>query len=405
MRILQIEKFFYDRGGSSRVFFDTIAGLQERGHQVSEFSMLDEKNRPSEFAKYFAPHVPELGGSLSLSDKLSVFKHLFSSKKVVDKLAALIADTHPEVAHIHNAYHQLSASTFTTLYKKRVPMVMTVHDVFPLCPNHSLMVGGCLREDLLKNKLYNCVRYRCVQNKFLPSLAGTLEAYYYRAKKIWQHIDRFICPSQFMKDKLVEYGFPEGKMRVIRNFFTLANDYPPLGDKIVYLGRIHEEKGIRVFLEAVKLLPELPFVVAGSGPDDAWADAFIKRAQLTNVERHGWVSGEAWQNIMRSAKVIVVPSVFLENCSVAILEAFNAGRIVVATDRGGNPELVIDGKTGFLAAPEDAEDLARVIRTAYSLPIEQAKHIVMTARHLVKEQHKKEAYFSALETVYQEIIK
>jgi glycosyltransferase involved in cell wall biosynthesis len=217
MRILQANKFFYRRGGAETVFFQTINGLRERGHEVSEFSMAHPSNLPSDYSAYFASGLPELLGKQDPAMAWKIFKRLFRSKEIEQKLGALVMATEPEVVHLHNIYHHLSASTFIKLYELKVPTVLTVHDVFPLCPNHSLLKGETLCEECYKNKPYNCIRYRCINKKLLPSIVGTLEAYYYRFKKIWDRIDLYVCPSQFMADKLVEYGFPPGKMRVVPN--------------------------------------------------------------------------------------------------------------------------------------------------------------------------------------------
>ena len=404
MKILQIEKFFYNRGGSSRVFFDTISGLKKLGHEVAEFSMKDDRNFKSAYEKYFAPSLPELKGSLGLGDQWKIFKRLFKSAEIENNLSELIADFNPEIAHIHNAYHHLSASTFLTLKKKHVPTVLTLHDVFPLCPNHSLLIGEHLAEDKLKNNLFNCLRYRCVDGKLLPSIAGVMEAWYYRYQKIWQNIDRFVCPSQFIADKMVEYGYPKEKMRVIRNPFQVKGGALPLGNKVVFLGRLHYEKGIKIFLRAAEELRDLPLVVAGSGPDEEWVNNFLSEKRLNNVERVGWVSGDRWLEIMSEARVVVVPSVFLENCSISILEALSYGRIVVASDRGGNPEMIIDGKTGFLCRPEDPADTARAIRQAYSLSDIEAQNIITAGRELVKKNHDPAEYFNKLLAVYNELL-
>jgi glycosyltransferase involved in cell wall biosynthesis len=403
MRVLQINKFFYQRGGAERVFFDTIAGFRARGETVAEFSMLDSRNEPSQFSEHFIKQLPELKSKMDVTTQWSVFKHLFFSTEVVKKLSALVDEFKPEVAHLHNVYHHLSASSFLTLRKLKVPIVLTVHDVFPLCPNHSLLHGETLAEDLFKNKLYNCIRYKCIDNKFLPSLAGTLEAYYYRFAGIWKHVDRFICPSQFMADKLVEYGFPQNKVRVLKNSYELKYNVLPLGDKIVYLGRTHPEKGIKIFLQALTELREYRAIVAGTGPADIWVNDFLGNNRLNNVERVGWVNGDAWKRVMGEAKVIVVPSIFLENCSVTILEALSYGRLVVATDRGGNPELIINGETGFLCKPEDPKDLACAIRQAMTISENEAKKIIKAGRDLVRNNHSTEKYFTGLETIYKEV--
>ena len=306
---------------------------------------------------------------------------------------------------MHNVYHHLSASVFTKLYELKIPMVLTVHDVFPLCPNHSLLKGETLCENCYKNKLYNCIRYRCVNKKFLPSLAGVLEAYYYRWKKIWRRIDIFVCPSQFMAEKLMDWGFPAEKMRVAPNPFVPQAVIPSLGDKVVYIGRIHYEKGVKILMEAAKELRDYKVLVAGAGPDDRWVQEFARKNILSNVERLGWVSGDAWKQVMSEAKVIVVPSLFYENCSMAILEAFSYGRIVVAVDRGGNPELIQDGVNGFLCKPEDPADLARVIKRAMNTSDEEAAVISANAIKTLQQNHRPEDYFDRLEAIYSEVIR
>ena len=188
MNILQANKFFYLRGGAETVFFETIKGLRANGHHVVEFAMHHERNLPSTYVDYFASNVPELLGPHSPWIAWTTFVRLFSSSEIKRKLTHLIRQENIDIAHLHNIYHHLSASTFLTLRKLKIPTALTLHDVFPLCPNHSLLRGETLDEAAYRGKLYNCTRYRCINNQFLPSLAGTLEAYYYRIKKIWDHI-------------------------------------------------------------------------------------------------------------------------------------------------------------------------------------------------------------------------
>ena len=404
MRILQINKFFYRRGGAETVFFQTVNGLRERGHEVSEFSMVHPSNLPSDYSAYFASGLPELLGKQDPATAWKIFKRLFRSPEIEQKLGALVMAVEPEVAHLHNVYHHLSASTFTKLYELKIPTVLTVHDVFPLCPNHSLLKGETLCENCYKNKPYNCIRYRCINKKLLPSIVGTLETYYYQLKKIWKHIDLYICPSQFMADKMVEFGFPPEKMRVAPNPFKPQAVIPPLGNKIVYLGRIHYEKGIKILLEAAKELRDYKVLIAGNGPEDDWVAEFARKNILSNVERVGWVGGDSWQKTMLEAKVIVVPSLFYENCSMGILEAFSYGRIVVSVDRGGNPELIKDGINGFLCKPEDPSDLARVIKRAMNTSDAEAAVISANAVKTLEQNHRPEDYFDRLESIYAEVV-
>lgn len=407
MHILQAHKFFYRRGGAEVVFLDTIKGLRERGHEVTEFSMQNSNNNTSDYSSFFVNDIGDLRGEHDLISSFKKFGHFLCSTEVKKKLRALTVETEPEVAHLHNVYHHLSASTFTTLKKKNIPIVMTVHDVQPMCPNHRMIRGvdNKICEACYPHQYYNCVRYKCVSNNFSDNAAAALEAHYYRLRGIWKMVDRFICPSEFMLGKMVKWGFPTEKMRLVRNPFVLPTEYSPLGDKVVYLGRFHVEKGIRVFMAALPWLRKYETIVAGSGPDDEWVNNFIKQYSLTNVYRAGWVNREHWREVMDVAKVVVIPSLFYENCSMAILEALSYGRIVVATDRGGNRELIHDGETGFLVKPEDPEALAAAIKKAMELSTEESNRIIKNARQLVREQHSMEKYLDSLEQIYQEVIK
>ncbi|MBI2444705.1 MAG: glycosyltransferase [Candidatus Magasanikbacteria bacterium] len=402
MRILQINKFFYPRGGAEQVFFDTIALLRARGHDISEFSMTHPRNLPSEYAAYFASELPELLHNQRALTEWRIFSRLFYSREITRKLTALIIAAEPEVAHLHNVYHHLSAATFLTLARQGIPLVLTLHDVFPLCPNHSLLKGETMGDEYFKGKLYNCVRYRCINNEFWPSVAGTLEAYYYRYRRVWARIARFICPSDFMRNKMIEYGFPAAKMRVVPNPFRGTLAAPPLGNTVLYLGRLHAVKGVKIFLEALRYWRGVPARVAGTGPLAGWVEDYRKQYSLTDLELLGWVDSGKKSRAYTEARVVVVPSLFYENCSLTILEAIAAGRLVVAVDRGGNREIIEDGVTGFLAAPEDPEDLARAIRRAYELPPAEAEAMIARAQQRLVERHNPGQYIAALEEVYQE---
>ncbi|MBI2037853.1 MAG: glycosyltransferase [Candidatus Magasanikbacteria bacterium] len=404
MRVLQINKFFYRRGGVEVVLFDTIKGLRQRGHEVSEFAMSHTGNFPSEYSAYFASEVPELLEKQDFATKWKIFKRLFVSKEIEKKLGALVMAEEPEVAHLHSVYHHLSASTFTKLYELKVPTVLTLHDFFPISPSRNFLKGETLCESCYRNP-FSCIRYKCVDNRLLPSIAGVMEAYFYRFKKIWKRIDLYICPSQFMADKMVEYGFPAKKMRLLRNPFSPQTTPAPLGDKVVYLGRVHYEKGIKILMEAAKDLRNYKIKIVGSGPEDAWVQEFARKNILSNIERVGWVGGEKWKQVMNEAKVVVVPSLFYENCSLAILEAMSYGRIVVSIDRGGNPELIKNGVSGFLAKPEDPADLAKTIRRAMETTDAQGSAITASAMETVRTNHNPDDYFNRLEEIYREAIR
>lgn len=282
---------------------------------------------------------------------------------------------------------------------------MTVHDVQPMCPNHRMIRGtdDTLCERCFKNNFYQCFLNKCVNKSRPASFAAAVEAYYYNLKKIWDCVDIFICPSQFMADKMSAYGFPQKKIRMIRNPYEPTQALLPAGNKIFYIGRIHSEKGIRVLLDALPHLREYEVVIVGNGPDDKWVEINIHQRSLTNVRRVNWTHGRQLHELLLQARTVVVPSVFYENCSLTILQALANGRLVVASDRGGNRELVINRDTGILVPAENAEALADGIRESMQMTDLEAGLMIKRGRELVVKNHSSADYVKKLEAIYQEV--
>lgn len=402
MKILQANKFYYHRGGAEKVFFDTISLLRENKEEVLEFSMKHLQNISSGYDKYFISEV-------DFSDKKNKwqkFCHLFNSNEVDQKLNLLFKEKgKPDVAHLHNVYHQLSATIFKKLKRAKIPTVLTVHDVQPMCPNHRMIRNNKLCERCHQHKYYQCFLGKCVENSRSKSLVSALESYYFYFKNIYNNIDIFITPSQFFKDKMVSWGFPEYKIKVVRNPFVAPRKKLPLGDKILYLGRLHTEKGIKTFMESLLQLRDYPVVIAGNGPEEKWVEEFIKKNNLKNVELVGWVADEKWEAMIAQAKVVVVPSLFYENCSISILEALGYGRLVVATDRGGNRELIINKRTGFLVEPENVLALSIGIKQAFKTGEKESLQIIKNGFELLRQNHDPQKYTERLKQIYQEVIK
>jgi glycosyltransferase involved in cell wall biosynthesis len=108
--------------------------------------------------------------------------------------------------------------------------------------------------------------------------------------------------------------------------------------------------------------------------------------------------------VIREAKVMVFPSIFYENCPKAILEALSFGRLVVASNKGGTSEMVIDNKTGFLCLPENQKNLAQTIEKAFKSSKEESELLRKNAQELLLEKYASNLYFTHLEEVYSSLI-
>lgn len=131
------------------------------------------------------------------------------------------------------------------------------------------------------------------------------------------------------------------------------------GGRLCALGRLSEEKGFDVLIHAMQWLPEASLVVVGDGPERERLEAQAKALGVgERVSFTGWLDDP--EPIFAQCDILVAPS-RRESFGMAVAEAMRAGMAVVATSVGGLPELVIEGETGLLVAPDDPMALAKAV--------------------------------------------
>ncbi len=358
MKILQINKFYYLRGGAERYFFDLMKLLESSGHKAVPFSMNDSRNEMTPYQKYFIDKV-EL-------DKFSVRNIIkfFYNYDAVRRLKKAIKEEKPDIAHLHNIAHQMSPAIIRVLKRNNIPVIQTLHDYKIVCPNYRLFSKNEVCFKCKGGKFYNCAMRKCMNGSRLKSILAAIEAYL--NKDIYKQVDLFIAPSEFMKKICVEGGIPENKIRVMRNFvspsFMTAGIENKPEDYFFYYGRLSGEKGIDILLEATKK-ENFNLKIAGVGPDHERLKSEIKNWKLEDrVELIGPKYGEELKKLIGGARAVIVPSIWPENMPLNILESMFLGRPVIASMIGGIPEIIKDGKTGFLFEPGNVDSLLSKIR-------------------------------------------
>ena len=190
---------------------------------------------------------------------------------------------------------------------------------------------------------------------------------HHRLWKIYEkNVNLYIAPSRFMKETVVSFGIPENKVEIIYNFIEKKSPVKPIKIKesyILYYGRLSYEKGIHVLLKSLSVLSNKPLLkVVGSGPE---LDSLVSLAKTLNisdsVEFLGPKFGVDLEKIILGSKAVIIPSVWLENMPFVLLESLALGKVVIASKTGGLPELIEEGKTGFLFENSNVEDLSNKI--------------------------------------------
>src|SRR5262249_14436485 len=150
-------------------------------------------------------------------------------------------------------------------------------------------------------------------------------------------------------------------------------------------------------IEAMKSLPETRAVIVGDGPE---RQALRKQAEgLTNVTFTGALHGEALRKEMDKAAAVIIPSVCYEAFGLTALEAYAAGKPVIASRIGGLPEVVREEKTGFLFMPGNEAELAGKIRTIVNEP-DMARTMGMAGRALAETEYAPEKHLEKLLALY-----
>jgi glycosyltransferase involved in cell wall biosynthesis len=182
----------------------------------------------------------------------------------------------------------------------------------------------------------------------------------------WQNkVTRYIALNDFSRDKLVAAGLPIDRVVVKPNFVDLPAQVEGLRSGLLFVGRLAEEKGIRVLAQAAALLPpNVKITVIGAGPEAGVLAGDPK------FELMGTLAPEQVYRQMMSASALLVPSIVQETFGMVAIEAFACGLPVIASRLGALAGVVSDRQTGLHFTAGDAHDLATKITYALNQPLE-----------------------------------
>lgn len=359
-----VNKFLHPAGGAETYLFQLGDHLKALGHEVEYFGMSHPDNCVGNRWGLYTANMDFHGGSLLTKAKYPF--RVIRSTEAEKKMASLLTQFRPHVIHINNFNYQLTPSILVAAqrYRREHPLkiVYTAHDGQLVCPNHLMLRPGehQVCEKCLGGSPIHCVRGKCIHGSTLRSLLGAWENRYWHRRQIYGAIDTIVCPSAFLKSKLDTDPILAQRTVVLRNF--VKRTPPPETDKqdyVLYFGRYSYEKGIDTLLQVCRELPDIPFVFAGGGP---LADTL---QGIGNVEDRGFLSGQTLKELIAGARFSVCPSECNENCPFSVMESIMAGTPVLGSDRGGIPELIQDGKTGWLFPSGDKAVLRDKIRALW----------------------------------------
>ena len=195
-------------------------------------------------------------------------------------------------------------------------------------------------------------------------------------KKLLKKVDRIIAVSASVKEDISKYGLNKDKITVIHNGVdtevfrptepVFKEKYEGCDNLLIFVGRIIEQKGLDHLIDAMpRILKEYPrtkLLIVGKGKIKPRLIKKVKKMDLNKrIIFPGFIDEELMPNLYSSADVFVLPSLW-EVLPIALLEGLSCGAPLLASDAGGNPEIVENGKNGFIFEKKNEEELIEKLR-------------------------------------------
>lgn len=365
-------------GGTEIFAHDLFRAYQRAGHEALFLGATNQTHRQVRPGTSFQAIGPEGDEVLLWSGH---FDRFFMSQidlyGVVPDLTELLRDFRPDVVHIHHLL--LLGAEFPHIVRRTLPdcrIVMTLHDYYPLCHHDGLMVRTSGKELCHKSSPDRC--HSCFKD--IPLDRFVLREQHLKA--LLRTVDRFISPSQFLRQRFIDWGLNGDQIDVIANGLP-PRDAPsrkgqPENDRPVfgYFGNLNPWKGTSVLLEAARQLIDegLRFELRVHGGAPFQADSFkdeiarLFKKTAPSVQQRGAYRREDIGDLIAAVDCTIVPSIWWENAPLVIGEAQSQRKPVIASNIGGMAEMVQDGVNGITVSPNDPRALAAAMRRMAESP-------------------------------------
>jgi glycosyltransferase involved in cell wall biosynthesis len=345
VRILLCHNYYRYRGGEDVSFESDVEMLRAYGHEV----------------ELYTKHNDDINGD----GRLALAKNTIWNRKSESEVAEVIARFHPEILHCNNIFPQISPSVYRAANRAGVPVVQALRNYRLLCANGYLFRDGHVCTQCVdRPSRFPALLHRCYRDSRLATAAVVSMQVVHGAIGTWKRrVDAFFTPSVFARELFIRSGFDPNRVAVRTNFVHPDNGLTDgRGGYALFIGRISPEKGLRVLLQAwQRLRGELPLKIVGTGPDEEP----LRREfpHVPNVEWFGSRSSADVLTLLGDAKCLIMPSEWYETFGRTIAEALSRGTPVIASNLGAIAELVVDGQTGYLFDPGNADALAAATKS------------------------------------------
>ncbi len=329
------------------------------------------------------------------------FKNTYYDDLLNEKFERIINEFRPEIVHFqHIMFH--STGYAEILKALNIPSVLTLHDFYYYCPTlgQRLFLGrfNCKNKTPLKcalcyrtsstniseidKKIYQTASKIKIKEKlykifpeasiFIKGLRifkihPTPEELIIREREMLNFLGRMnaiISPSNYYKDFYQRYTGHTNILHLDYGFNKIKKIPPKKLDRKIFIfgfaGTISYHKGAHLLIELSQRIGERgKIIVWGNDRNDVILSKRLKK--IKNIEYRGEFSFNEKEEVYNNIDYLIVPSIWEENSPLVIHESLLYNTPVIASNRGGNIELIKDGKNGFLFDPEDKNSLINLV--------------------------------------------
>lgn len=386
MKILLVHNKYKLAGGEDVVFKSESELLSKSGHFVEQLVFDNSSIR-------------------TFADLCLLALRVIYNPKSAKKLKRKIESFGPDIIHVHNFVPLASPAIFSVAKKFDIPTVLTLHNYRLICPSATLVYKGKIYERSIHSVFpLDAIVKGVYRNSKLQTAAIAMMVAVHNLIGTWRNkVDLYIALSNFAKEKFKTsaLAIPEGQLAVKPNFvpdFGVGNSLR--NDELLFVGRLVEEKGIRVLLKATQIL-QFSLTIIGDGP----LRKLVTDAADVNPNIHylGFQDKVSVANHLKRCKALIFPSIWYEGFPLTILEAFSTSTLVIASRLGVMAEIIQDRVNGLLFEVGDEIALADKIVEASVAP-DWADHLAQKGRQSYVAHYTPEKNYGVLTGIYRKAI-
>ncbi len=377
MRILIIHCTYRYKGGEDTVVAEEMKLMQQYGAQTQ---LLEFNN-----------------DSGALKNLLLLPFNPFAYRRTREAIQAF----KPDIVHVHNVHFAASPSVLSAVKEEGKPLVMTLHNFRLLCPSATLFFDGKpFLKSIHQTFPIDAALKGVYRNSKLLTFWISCCMQVHQWLKIWNKPDRYIALNEHARRRFIDskMHFGEQKIVVKPNFCAPPSvSSSSVRNGFLYIGRLTEEKGVRVLLEAFAT-NGLPLKIAGDGPLKEEVIAFC--AAHPNVIFLNSLDKAAVFKELSTCTALVFPSVWYEGMPLTIIEAFACGTPVIASQIGAMETLIDNGYNGLHFQPGNVADLAQKLQDWQALSPEQKATFYTNAKATYENLYTPEKNWQMLAGLY-----